>query len=250
MIHWENVLAGADTDAAIHLAAGHVVAALNHPSGRRCVALAGGGTPKSLYSALTQSPWRGRVDFSNVEWFWGDERAVPPDRPDSNYRMARETLLAPLGIDPARIHRMPADAADLPASAESYERTIRDIVPAGKSGIPVFDLVLLGIGADGHTAGLFPGSAGLNEQNRLVVAHEVPSLRMWRMTMTFPLLKAAARILFLVTGPGKAEIMSQILGPQADPGRLPAASFCGLPDSVTWILNADAARLVRPIRPV
>lgn len=240
----ETILVGRGTDDAVRLAAEQVVAALESTGSAPCVALAGGRTPAKVYSALANPPWRERVDWSRVRWFWGDERAVPPDHPDSNYRMACETLLHPLGVLADRIHRMPADAADLPAAAREYEQVIRAWVPAGPGGIPVFDLVLLGLGADGHTASLFPSSSALAERERLVVAHQVPALRAWRMTLTIPLIRAARRIVFLATGADKAEAVSQVLSPQADPRLLPGAAFRESAGRTVWVLDSPAARLV------
>lgn len=245
MIERETMLVGPTLDATVALAAEQVAAALANAALSPCVALAGGRTPAALYAALTKPPLRDRIDWSAVRWFWGDERAVPSDHRDSNCRMARETLLDPLGVPGRRVHRMPADADDLPAAAIEYEQAIREHVPAGPDGLPVFDLILLGVGPDGHTASLFPGSAGLVARHRLVVAHEIPSLGVWRMTLTFPLILAARRIIVLVTGSDKAAVMSEILAPQADPSRLPAAGLCGTAGRVVWILDAPAAQLVR-----
>lgn len=250
MLPGTEILIGSDLPGATALAAGKVVEALTASAGTRSVALAGGSTPRALYELLVSPPWRERVDWRNIEWFWGDERAVPPDHTDSNYRMAREALLDPLGIDPARIHRMPAEAPDLLVAAAEYETTVRRLVRPNAQGIPAFDLILLGIGSDGHTASLFPGSAGLTEQNRLIVAHEIPSLRAWRMTMTYPLVRAAWNVLLFVTGAAKANVLARIHAANADPLELPAAGLRTATGRVTWILDAAAARLVRDtIRP-
>lgn len=245
-----EILIGSDPSEATALAAGKVVEILAVRAGARSIALAGGSTPRALYELLASPPWRERVDWRNIEWFWGDERTVPPDHPDSNYRMCREALLDPLGIDPARVHRMPAEAPDLTAAAADYETTIRGLVRPNGQGVPVFNLILLGIGSDGHTASLFPGSAGLTEQDRLVIAHEVPSLRAHRMTMTYPLLRAARNVLFFVTGAAKADVLARIHSPSANPLELPAAGLRTASGRVIWVVDADAARLVRDtIRP-
>jgi len=235
-----RLLIGRDPAEAVGLAAECLAEALTGRQGRRSVALAGGSTPAVLYRHLTEPAWRERIAWDRVDWFWGDERAVPPEHADSNYRMACETLLAPLGIASDHIHRMPADSDDLSAAAAAYERKIREVVSAGREGVPSLDLVLLGVGTDGHTASLFPGTSGVTEACRLIVAHEVPKLGAWRMTMTFPLLRAARRVVFFVTGADKAEIVARILSPAADPGILPAA---GLRQSgaVVWVLDAAAA---------
>jgi len=245
MTSGENILLGRDLTEAVTLAAEQVVTALS-VGGLRFVALAGGRTPVALYRVLTQPPWSGRIDWPRIHWFWGDERTVSPYHPDSNYRIACEALLTWTENPAEHIHRMPADAADLFAAAQQYERTIRQYVPTGPDGIPVFDLILLGVGNDGHTASLFPGSPVLAVRDQLVAACEVHSQRTWRMTMTLPLLRAARRIVFLVIGADKARIVSQILDPQADPGLLPAAGLRGAAGQVVWVLDAEAGRLVQP----
>ncbi len=242
-----EILIGKDMPEATAFAAEQVVRALATPNRNRSVALAGGSTPRALYTSLASPPWKTCVDWQGIEWFWGDERAVPPNHPDSNYRMARETLLDALAVDPTHIHRMAAETVDLPAAAHDYETTIRHLVPANAQGTPTFDLILLGIGGDGHTASLFPGSVGLTERARLVVAHEIPSLRSRRMTLTFPLLRAARNILFFVTGAAKADILAQIHAADADPLRLPAAGLRTTAGRTIWVLDADAARLVQSV---
>ncbi len=235
------MLIGGDVGAAAAFAAECVVKALSGEGETRSVALAGGRTPAGLYEALARPPWREDADWGRVAWFWGDERAVSPDHPDSNYRMAREKLLDPLGIKSDHIHRMRADVADPGWTARAYERLIRELIPAGESGIPALDLVILGVGADGHTASLFPGSPGLGEARRLVVAHKVPSLGAWRMTLTLPLLRAARHILFFVTGSDKAEVVGRIFAGEADPMALPAAGLREHAGTVTWVLDEPAA---------
>jgi 6-phosphogluconolactonase len=243
------VVVGADTADAVERAAEIVTELLSQsihePPGTASVALAGGGTPAALYRRLTETPYRDRVDWKAVDWFWGDERAVPPDHEDSNYRMACDTLLRPLEISPDRIHRMPADEENLCAAAERYETIVRERVGRVESGVPAIDLVLLGVGGDGHTASLFPGSTALNETRRLIAETRVPSLDVWRMTMTYPLLRAARQILFLVTGSGKAEVMAKLLSAGND-SEFPSAALRDGSTPIMWILDADAARLVQP----
>jgi len=245
----ESILIGADTREAATIAADCVIKALSGNEGSKTIALAGGSTPAHLYSVLTQPPYRDRVDWHRIEWFWSDERAVPPDHPECNYRLAHAYLLKPLGVSARRVHRMPADAEDLSQAASDYERLIRQLVPANTAGIPVFDLVLLGVGVDGHTASLFPGSAALAERSRLVMANEIPGTRLWRMTMTYPILKTDRRIVFFVTGASKAQVLSRIFSPGADPAELPAAGLRDAVGQVTWVLDADAASLVPRQKP-
>jgi 6-phosphogluconolactonase len=238
----ERLLVGENPQAAAEKAAEVTIAALAGRSRPVSVALAGGATPALLYATLAQPPCRERLPVDDLYWFWADERAVPPDHAESNYRMTAEHLLEPLGVPAEQIQRMPAEQRDLEAAAQQYENTIREILAQRSAAIPVFDLVLLGVGPDGHTASLFPGSAALTESQRLVVANYAPSQKAWRMTMTYPLLIEAREILFFVTGGGKAEIMARILSDQ--PGDLPAAALRSAPGRVTWVLDAEAARLV------
>lgn len=209
------------------------------------VALAGGRTPAALYQLLCIPPHRDRVRWSNIEWFWGDERAVPADHVDSNQRMARAMLLDPLGIPGRCVHPMPAMEADLDRAAYDYEALIRSLVPANGLNVPAFDLILLGMGSDGHTASLFPGTSALNEQNRLVVPNFVASMNAWRMTMTYRLLHAAKHLLFLVTGSAKAAVVKQVLGRTEAGSTLPAAIACrGARGQVEWVLDQSAAALL------
>jgi 6-phosphogluconolactonase len=214
----------------------------------RTVALAGGKTPAAMYRLLSEPPFRSAGDWTRIDWFWGDERCVPPDHPDSNYRMAMEALLTPLAVPPERIHRMPADAADLDAAAREYEHTIRRIagpgVPdrathSGAASAPELDLVLLGIGSDGHTASLFPGSEGLNERRRLVIAHHAPGPDAMRMTMTYPLLWNARHVLLLATGADKADAIRRSLTQPPDTAP-PAARLREARGHILWILDAAA----------
>ncbi len=175
-------------------------------------ALAGGTTPRALYQYLAGQAVRSNVPYQRVEFFFGDERDVPHDNIESNYRMVQRTLLDSLPVEPGNIYPMPADREDLNSGAAEYEQTIRKVVPAGPDGIPVFDLVLLGVGGDGHTASLFPGTAALEEREKLVVAHFVPVLGRSRMTFTFPLINAARWVICLVTGDDKAQVMADVLG--------------------------------------
>ena len=236
------MLIGANPPEAARLAADAIVETLAGRARPISVALAGGSTPARLYTTLAGPPYRDRLPWRDMEWFWADERAVPPDHRDSNYRMAAEKLLGPLRIDPDRVHRMPAERQDLDQAAGEYEHTIRQRLGNEAPDIPAFDLVLLGVGPDGHTASVFPGTPALYESQKLVVANYAPSQKAWRMTMTYPLLEAAREIQFFVLGADKAEIMARVLSdPPAD---LPAAALRRAMGRVTWVLDAEAARLV------
>ena len=209
------------------------------------VALSGGGTPKQVYPLLLEPARRDRIDWSAVEFWWGDERAVPPDHPDSNFGVAYGMLISQLpNVRPERIHRMPAEAPDLDAAALSYESELRLAFGARGDEPPAFDLIWLGMGPDGHTASLFPGSAGLDEDRRWVIPNFAPSQNAWRMTLTFPVLNAGRDVLFVVTGADKADPLRQIRAGRSD---LPAARVAG--DHVEWIVDAAAAGEPEPASP-
>ena len=200
------------------------------------VALSGGGTPKQVYPLLLEPSRRDAVDWSAVEFFWGDERAVPPDHPDSNFGVAYGMLISQLpGVRPDRVHRMPAEAPDLDAAALSHESELRLAFGTRGSEPPAFDLVWLGMGPDGHTASLFPGSSGLEERERWVIGNWAPSQEAWRMTLTFPVLNAAREVVFVVTGADKTDALREIRAGSSD---LPAARVDG--DEVEWIVDAAA----------
>jgi 6-phosphogluconolactonase len=181
--------------------------------GRFRIALAGGSTPRALYAQLAAA---GDLDWARTDVFFGDERAVGPDDPQSNFRMARETLLQPAAVPPENVHRMRGEDPDLESAAFDYETAL------GGPSPPPFDLVLLGMGGDGHTASLFPGTAALDERARLCVANDVPQLQTRRLTLTYPVLSAARDLLFLVAGADKADTLRDVLGPTLDPRRWPS----------------------------
>ncbi len=200
------------------------------------VALAGGGTPKLFYRILAESH-RSTIDWRRIDFFWSDERWVPPDDPQSNYRLARENLLEPLGIAETQIFRVATESGDADQAAAGYESHI--VEQLGEP--PAFDLVLLGVGEDGHTASLFPGSAALDETARWVVSNWVEKLRAWRITFTLPLLNQAKHVFFLVSGAGKAEVMEAIFQGRS----LPAARLRPVQGQVEWYADAAAAGRLR-----
>ena len=204
--------------------------------GRFAVALAGGSTPKATYEALARDH-ASDVDWPNVHVFFGDERTVPPDHEDSNYRMAREALFDQVPV--GSVHRMRGELPPEEAAA-SYEEGLRTFF--GQEP-PVLDLVMLGIGGDGHTASLFPETSALEVTDRLVVANLVPKLDTTRITLTFPFLNASREVFFLVAGEDKAEALKEILGGDADPREYPARLVqpSGGP---TWMVDREAASLL------
>jgi 6-phosphogluconolactonase len=209
-------------------------------SGSLC--LAGGATPQRLYEQLAAGGSHDEVPWGNVEFFFSDERDVPRDHAESNYRMARQLLPDRLPIDPARVHPMCIDPAG-DASAREYERTLAEHVTAGADGVPVLDFVLLGIGADGHTASLFPESPMLDAGDRWVMATAGPHFGRRRMSLTLPLLNAARHVVMLVTGAEKAAIVRDVFGGDRDD--LPAARACPVAGTLTVVLDPAAAALYR-----
>lgn len=213
--------------------------------GRFTVALSGGSTPKRLYQHLAQTPLKDAVDWSRVEFFWGDERTVPPDHPDSNYRMAREAMLEPLAIPAGQIHRMPAERSDLDRAAQEYQVEIARVCHASADDPPPsLDLVFLGMGSDGHTASLFPHTAALRETARWVVANFVPKFNANRMTMTAPMINSAAQVAFLAAGEDKAAVLAEVLTGPTDTDRLPSQLIRPISGRLTWLIDRASARLL------
>jgi 6-phosphogluconolactonase len=192
------------------------------------VALSGGSTPKLLYQLLADEQFRGQVRWSSTHFFWSDERHVPPDHPDSNYRMAHEALLSRVPVPESNVHRIRSENPSAQEAADEYEKII----------VPRLDLILLGLGADGHTASIFPGSDVLHEAKRLVAAPWVEKLNAYRITMTLPLLNNGASILFLVSGAEKAEIVTEVL---EGPRKYPAQFVQPTNGELIWMLDRDAA---------
>ncbi len=205
-------------------------------NGRFTVALSGGSTPKALYSLLAT---KGGIAWDKICFFWGDERHVPPDHPDSNYRMAEEALLGKVPVRPQNLFRIQGEEKDANRAAMKYEQTLRDFFHLSPGEFPRFDLVLLGVGPDGHTASLFPGTAALNETERLVVANWVPKFNTYRLTFTFPVLNAAACVIFLASGPDKAAILHEVLENSA--ADLPSQRVHPSNGELVWLVDRAAA---------
>ncbi len=212
------------------------------------IALSGGTTPGALYARLAEDARYRALPWDRTEVFWGDERHVGPDDPDSNYRLARDTLLSRVPVDPTRVHRVRAENPDARRAAADYESTLQLVFGFAPGEWPRFDLMLLGLGGDGHTASLFPGSAALDERKRLVVAPWVEKLRAYRITMTLPVFNHAAHVMFLAAGPGKAAAVAAALDPPRDATPPPAALVRPLEGELTWILDRDAARLLSSVQ--
>ena len=209
-------------------------------SGRFTVALSGGSTPKALYALLASPAYRDRIDWSRAHLFWGDERCVPPDHPESNFRMVREALLSKIQIPGENIHRMAGEKEPNEAAAD-YESELRNFFALGPGHLPRFDLILLGLGEDGHTASLFPGTTALSEQERLVAAPYVEKFKTHRLTLTLSVINAAAQVTFLVTGESKSTIVKKILGSEPYSRTYPAVKVTPADGHLTWLLTQDAA---------
>jgi len=209
------------------------------------VALAGGNTPKRVYELLGSSRFKDLIDWSKVQLFFGDERSVPPDHPNSNYAMAVRALISKIEIPPSNVHRIPGEV-NSDKSAAAYESELRDFF--GEVAAPHFDLVLLGMGDDGHTASLFPNSDSLTETSSWVVAAKAPSGQD-RISLTLGAINNAARVLFLVTGSGKAQRLAEVLGDR--PGaQLPAQLISPVKGTLEWLVDQAAASLISlPLAP-
>jgi 6-phosphogluconolactonase len=208
--------------------------------GRFAVALAGGSTPKATYGALARD-YAEELDWSRVHIFFGDERTVHPEHEDSNYRMVRETLLSRIVV--GSVHRMRCELPPEEAAAD-YERQLREFF--GPDGPRSFDLILLGLGADGHTASLFPETSALDVTDRWVVVNPVLKLGTSRLTLTVPVINAARAVTFLVAGEGKAGAMREILEDDADPRAYPAKFIRPESGDLTWMVDRAATGSLRP----
>jgi 6-phosphogluconolactonase len=210
------------------------------------LALSGGSTPTRLYAVLArQQAGRGAVPWGKVHVFWGDERAVPPGHPESNFRAANEALLSRVPIPEGNVHRIRAELGSAAAAAELYETELRDFFRTPVGRFPRFDLVLLGLGADGHTASLFPESGALGELTRLVVAPLVPRLGAHRITLTLPVLNGAREVMFLVSGEGKAGVLAQVLEGGTEGVPLPARLVRPRDGALLWFVDRAAAKELR-----
>ena len=203
------------------------------------VALAGGTTPQALYVRLASAEYRNRVAWDQVTFFFGDERAVPPDHPESNYRTANDALFRPLDISDKNVYRMKAEMPDLEAAAADYERELQSAFEGAR--VPHFDLIFLGMGPDGHTASLFPGSPALAECKRMVApVTDAPKPPPRRLTLTIPVLNAAALVLFMATGADKAQALREVLKGTASSDQYPAKHVRPGPERLAWLVDEAA----------
>ena len=206
------------------------------------IALSGGRTPEQLYRRLASAPFCDQDDWNSTQFFFSDERCVPVHHPDSNFDLADETLFRPLNIPSHHIHRMACEQADADVAAHNYERLLRAVTKTPPERWPRLDLVLLGIGQDGHTASLFPGTDAVQERRRCVTVGYAPSGPRTRLTLTLGVINQATVVLFLVTGAAKAGIVKTILEPQQETDRLlPAALVRPDGGRLIWLLDPPAA---------
>jgi 6-phosphogluconolactonase len=214
--------------------------------GRARIAISGGSTPKATFQLLADpsQPWRSRMPWDSLELYWVDERAVPPDNADSNYRMTREALLDHVPLRPEQIHRMEGELE--PALAASrYETELRTSFRIEGAEIPRFDLIALGMGDDGHTASLFPHTEAIHEVSRLVTANHVPQQKdSWRITLTWPVIDHASSVFFLIADADKAAVLNEVLTGPHDPERLPSQLIWPASGILTLFLDQAAAALL------
>ena len=210
--------------------------------GRFAVALSGGSTPKAILGLLVADEATGhnKISWDKVQVFFGDERHVPPDHPDSNYRMASEALLSKVPIPPVNVHRVRAEL-DAARAAVEYESAIRTVLGSRAGEVPRFDLIMLGMGPDGHTASLFPGSTALGERTALVAATWVEKFKSHRITFTYPLLNAAAEVLFVAGGADKADMLRNVLRGDPSSQTYPAQDVRPASGTLLWLVDEAAA---------
>lgn len=240
MTRYKTLIAG-DQTAAIHYAADHFLSLAQEAIEKRglfTVALSGGSTPKAIFRQLADTD--NQIDWGKVQVFWSDERSVPPTDPESNYGSAMASGLARLPIPRSHVHRMKAEE-NIDNGALVYEQLIQETVPEER-----FDLIMLGMGEDGHTASLFPNTHALHVKNRLVAANYVPQKDTWRMTFTYDLINQARCCAFYILGQEKAETLCQVLTGPFDPILLPAQGVGTEKNPSLWILDENAARLLPP----
>jgi len=223
-----------------------LAAAAVREKGLFTVALAGGSTPKNFYALLADSnqPFRARLPWHSIHFFWGDERHVPPDHPDSNYGMAREAMLVRAPVPLENVHRIKSENADAVKAADEYEQTLREFFKLKQGQLPRFDLILLGLGPDGHTASIFPGAKVINEESRLVVAPWVKKFDSYRISLTPPVLNNSSFLIFLVSGADKAGALREVLEGEYHPERFPAQLINPPNGKLLWLVDQTAARFL------
>src|SRR3569833_669542 len=213
--------------------------------GRARIAISGGSTPKAAFQLLADpgQPFLQRMPWDKLDLYWVDERTVPPDHPESNYRMTREAMLDRVPLKPEQVHRMEGELEPEIAAAR-YESLLRNTFKLEGAETPRFDLDQLGMGDDGHTASLFPHTEAINEMGRLVTANQVPQKDTWRVTLTWPVINQASTVFFLIGGKNKAKLVKDVFTGRRDPERLPSQLIWPSGGILTLILDKDAAALL------
>ena len=213
--------------------------------GRARIAVSGGSTPKAAFHLLADAaqPWRARMPWEKLDLYWVDERCVPPDHEDSNYRMTREALLDLVPLPGAQVHRMEGELEPEVAAAR-YESLLRNTFRLEGAETPRFDLVALGMGPDGHTASLFPHTEAVNNLGSLVTANYVPQKEMWRLTLTWPVINQGSEVFFLIGGADKAEVLKEVVLGARDPERLPSQLIWPASGILSLVLDRAAAALL------
>ena len=236
-----------DLDALAHAAADLLVQlqSADRPQEHFNLALSGGSTPRTFHNVLVAPPYLDQIDWESMQYYWGDERCVPPDDPDSNYRMARETLLAGAPVTSDQVHRVPTERGDPEMVADLYEADIRREMNLLPGQLPRFDLILLGMGPDGHCASLFPHTAALHVSDRLVTANHVPQLHTNRITFTAPVINNAAAVVFLIAGADKADALAAVLEGPRDPEMYPSQLIAPESGTLYWLVDRAAAAKLR-----
>ena len=232
--------------AALALRAAHQFVAIAEQAaarrGRARIAISGGSTPKAAFQLLADpgQPFLTQMPWDKLDLYWVDERTVPPDHPDSNYRMTKEAMLDRVPLKPEQIHRMEGELGPEVAAAR-YESLLRNTFRLEGAETPRFDLVQLGMGDDGHTASLFPHTEAIHEMGRLVTANQVPQKDTWRITLTWPVINHADSVFFLIGGANKANLVKEVFTGPRDPERLPSQLIWPSGGILTLVLDKDAA---------
>jgi len=208
------------------------------------VAISGGNTPRRSFELLGELPKAKTLPWDKIQLFWVDERCVPPDSQWSNYKLAADTFLAKVPIPEENIHRIPTEYTDSKAAAQSYEETIREVFGLQENQLPEFDLIMLGMGAEGHTGSLFPNSYAPFDTENLACVVYVLDEKLNRITLTHPVLRAASRLAVLVSGEEKAGILKQVLTSEPDEIQYPIHILWPILDKVTWLIDSEAAKFL------
>ena len=209
------------------------------------VAISGGHTPTPFFRLLGQAPEAKSLSWEKIQLFWVDERCVPPDSPCSNYKLAADTFLTKVAIPPDNIHRIPTTYSDFGAAARRYEETIREVFGLQQNQTPAFDLIVLGMGIEGHTGSLFADSYAPFDREDLATVVYALDERLNRISLTFPVLCAAAHLAVLVSGKEKAAILKEVLTSEPDEVRFPIHALWPILDKITWLVDSAAARLMQ-----